>query len=88
MSQIDETNGKQTVNLCRYCNDVLRQANYSIRTIKPGEIKTIRRCGYCGNLAYCGKYELTKGKPNNEKQKSRSEIAAEEIAEEIKDRNL
>lgn len=88
MRNIAETETAQIVNLCRSCNNAMRSGNYNIRTINPGEIKTIRLCDCCGHRLYCGRYELSPGKQNKQKAKTKAEIVAEEIAEEIKDRNL
>lgn len=78
----------EIINLCRACNNALRNGNYIIRHINPSEIKTIRQCGFCGQRTFCGLYELGPGKQNKQGNKNSSEIIAEEIAEEIKDRNL
>lgn len=88
MRNIAETETAQIVNLCRSCNNALRNGNYNVKTINPGEIKTIRQCDCCGHRLYCGRYELFFVKPNRKKQKSKAKVVAEEIAEEIKDRNL
>lgn len=82
-----DRNESKTVNLCRTCEESLRRGNYTVRTVAPGSAKTIRTCGFCRHRTSCGQYEVS-GRHASMRKEKKSATVAEEIAEEIRDRNL